>query len=291
MIPAEVLQKIKKLEIKTRQIVNATFTGEYHSVFKGRGINFAEVREYQDGDEVKLIDWNVTAKMGTPFVKVFEEERELTVILAVDLSASGNFGSGEQSKAEIAAEIAAIFGFSANNNNDKVGLLLFSDEIERFIPPKKGKSHIFRLLREIFYFEPKSKKTSISKALDYLMKTNKKKAIVFFISDFIDNGYEKQMRCVARKHDLVPVIIEDPREIDLPKSGLMLLEDEETGDTMYLNTRSKDVREKFKNIKLARKLSQERFFKSVNITPIRVECGKSYTNELVRYFKNRAKRY
>ncbi|MFT5170463.1 MAG: hypothetical protein ACI9BD_000230 [Candidatus Marinamargulisbacteria bacterium] len=291
MIPREVLKRIKALEIKTRQIVNTTFTGQYHSVFKGQGISFSEVREYQPGDEVRMIDWKVTARTGKPHIKVFEEERELTVILAVDLSASGTFGSQEKSKVQIAAEIAAVLGFSANNNNDRVGLMLFSDEVEHYIPPKKGRDHIFRILRDIFYFEPKSKRTSIKNAMSFAQRVLKKKAIIFVISDFVDAGYEQVMQTMARKHDLVPIIVEDPRELDIPKCGLVLFEDEETGEQIYLNTNSEENRRAYHNIVLARQLEQDRFFKSRKISAIRINIGSSYLTPLTEYFKLRAKRF
>lgn len=290
MIPAELIKKIRALEIKTRNIVQGTFSGEYHSVFKGHGMSFAEVREYQPGDDVRLIDWNVTARTGSPFIKIFEEERELTVILALDISGSGEFGSMNRTKADIAAEIAAILGFSANNNNDKVGLLLFSDQVERYIPPKRGKDHIMRILRDIFYLQPKNKKTSINAALDYLLKIHKKQAIVFLISDFIDQNYDHLLRVTARKHDLIPIIMRDPKEISLPRSGLLLLEDNETGETLYINTNSLDVRHRFKNIMLAQRLELERLFKSLKITPIFVESA-DYFTALKNYFQKRSRKY
>ena len=286
----EILKKIRNLEIKTRMIVESTFTGEYHSVFKGRGISFSEVREYQMGDDVRQIDWNVTAKMGSPYIKLFEEERELTVILMVDLSASGNFGSYEKAKSEIAAEIAAILGFSANNNKDKVGLILFSDQVEKSLSPKKGKDHVLHILREIFFYKPESKKTSIANALDYLVKTNKKKSIVFMISYFLDSDYEKVTRLAAKKHDLIPIIIEDSHELELPKAGTQLLEDEETGEQLYINMSSNQIRENFQNIVFARQTEQDRFFRSINAPPVRININKPYLSELRQYFKNRSKK-
>jgi uncharacterized protein (DUF58 family) len=287
----EIIAKIKKLEIKTRQVVNTVFTGEYHSVFKGRGICFSEIREYQIGDDIRLIDWNITAKMGTPFVKLFEEERELNVVLAIDISASGCFSTVDKTKNEVAAEIAAVLGFSAINNRDKVGVLLFSDHVERYIPPKKGKAQIFRILREIFYLKAKSKKTSILSAIDYLLKTQKKKSVIFLISDFIDHGYENGLGILAKKHDVVPIIVEDSKENILPKSGLILFEDEESGETIYVNTNNNEVREKFKNVKYAQRLSMERVFKSLKIVPIFIETGKAYLDPIRSYFKLRSKRY
>jgi uncharacterized protein (DUF58 family) len=290
MISSALIKKIKALEIKTRKIVNSTFSGEYHSIFKGQGINFAEIRNYNPGDDVRLIDWNVTAKTGDLHVKLFEEERELTVILMVDVSASSIFGSDKNIKKDISGEIAAILGFSANSNKDRVGLVLFTDEVEFYLPPKKGKDHILRILREIYYFKPKGRKTSLSKAVDFVLKTNKKKAIVFLISDFVDVNYEKQMRVCARKHDLVPIQVEDPRETHLVKSGVVALEDPETGSQIYLNSSSESVRQKFNNIVLARKLEFDRFFKSIDVSPIVLDITKPFIVPLVTYFKSRMRK-
>jgi len=287
----DVLKKIRRLEIKTRRAVNSTLAGGYHSVFKGRGMNFAEVRAYQFGDDVRLIDWNVTARHGTPYIKLFEEERELTVLLMVDLSGSGRFGSGAQSKREVAAEIAAVLAFSAIRNQDRVGLYLFTDKVEQYIPPKKGKNHVFWILREIFEFTPKGRKTSLSSALSFMLKTNKKKAIVFVLSDFMDRNYERMMRVAVKQHDVVPIVLEDPREVELPSAGLMVLEDEETGEVVTLNTGSEKVRQRFRSIVLAKRLEQERFFKSVGISWIRLDTSQSYFTALVRYFSLRGHRY
>jgi uncharacterized protein (DUF58 family) len=290
MIPKELLKKIKTLEIKTRKIVQTTMSGEYHSSFKGMGINFAEVREYQVGDDVRLIDWKTTARFGHPFIKVFEEERELTVIIAVDLSGSGEFGSGEKTKVDVAAEIAAVLGFSAVKNNDKIGLLLFSDRIEKYVPPKKGKNHVLRLLRDIFFLKPESKKTSLKTAMDYIMKTIKKKAIVFLISDFIDNNYEQPLKLMNQKHEVIPILIEDERELNLPAAGILCLEDEESGEVIYINSNKQDVRHAFRNLGLARTLEQERFFKANNINVVRVNTKDSYIKPLIHYFKYRTKK-
>jgi len=281
------LKKIRALEIKTRRLVNSTFSGGYHSIFKGKGISFAEVRDYYPGDDVRLIDWNVTARMNSPYIKLFEEERELTVLLMIDISGSGEFGSGSRSKIDLAAEIAAILGFSANKNNDRVGLILFSNEVERFIPPKKGKNHMFRLLRDIFYFKPKSKETSISKALEFLLNTQKQRAIVFIVSDFIDHHYDHLMRIAAKKHDLVPIVIEDPREKELLDLGELVLEDEETGEVLIVNSKSTHFQEAFKNIVYQQQLEKERFFKSINTTPIWISTDGSIMEGLIQYFKSR----
>ena len=270
--------------------MNSTFSGGYHSVFKGKGISFSEVREYCPGDDVRLIDWNVTAKVGSPYIKLFEEERELTVMILVDISASGKFGSNDQTKIDSAAEIAAILGFSANKNNDRVGLILFTNEVERYIPPKKGKNHMFRILRDIYYFKPKNKTTSLSSALRFLLNTQHKKSVVFIISDFLDQGFDHMMRLSAKKHDVVPIVIEDPREKDLLNLGHLYLEDEETGETVLINTKSLHFQQAFKNIVYQEQLEKERFFKSINVTPIRISTKGGLMKALQGYFKTRFKK-
>ena len=239
MIPKQILKKVKRIEIRTRGLVNDLFGGEYHSVFKGRGMTFSEVREYQPGDDIRLIDWNVTARTGSPFIKVFEEERELTVYLIVDISASGEFGSNQQLKREFGAEIAAVLGFSAIKNNDKVGLILFSEDVEKYVVPKKGKSHVLRVVRELLYTDSKKSGTSIKKALDYLLKVAKRKSVIFLISDFLDDGYWSSLKVVNRKHDLIGIQLYDPAEISLPDLGLSKIEDPETGSAFWIDTSSK----------------------------------------------------
>lgn len=290
MTAAHILKKIKALEIRTRKLVRNVFSGEYHSVFKGTGISFAEVREYFFSDDHRLIDWKVTAKMNAPFIKLFEEERELNVILMVDLSGSGDFGSLSRTKVQIAAEIAAVLGFSASRNNDKVGLLLFTDRVEHYIPSKKGKKHVMRLLRDIFYFSPKSKKTSISTALDALNKAVKTRSVVFLISDFMDYNFEKSMQLTSKKHDLVPIVIEDPHETQLPDAGLVCVEDPESGELLYLNTSDERVRDSFLNMSLAKRLEQDRFFKSIAVQPVRIHTNQSYARPLDHFFKTRMRR-
>ena len=231
MLTKELLKQVRQIEIKTRGVVNEVFSGEYHSVFKGRGMEFSEVREYQIGDDIRTIDWNVSARFGHPYVKIFEEERELTLMLLVDLSGSLVFGSVEKTKQQIAAELTAILAFSAMKNNDKVGLILFTDQIEKFVPPRKGKSHVLRIIREVLSFEPRGNKTSIKAALEYFNHSVKKKSIAFLISDFIDDGYDRILRIVGKKHDLVNILLEDPRETEIPKVGLIKLKDAETGKT------------------------------------------------------------
>ena len=236
MIPREILKKVKRIEIQTRGLVNNFFGGEYHSVFKGRGMTFSEVREYQPGDDIRLIDWNVTARSGNPFIKVFEEERELTVFLIVDISASGAFGSESQLKKNIGAEIASVLGFSAIKNNDKVGLILFSDEVVKYVPPKKGKSHVLRVIRELLYTKPNGNGSSIKDALEFLMKVSKRKCVVFLLSDFLDNKFWNSIRITNRKHDLIGIKIYDPYEINLPDIGMIKVEDPETGSMFWIDT-------------------------------------------------------
>ncbi|MDB2329870.1 DUF58 domain-containing protein [Flavobacteriaceae bacterium] len=241
----ELLKKVRKIEIKTRRLSDHVFGGEYHSTFKGRGMTFSEVRQYQFGDDVRAIDWNVTARYNEPFVKVFEEERELTLMLVVDVSGSEFFGTGEQFKREVLTEIAATLSFSALQNNDKVGMLLFSDQVELFIPPKKGRTHVLRIIRELLEFEPQSKQTDIGKALEFLSGILKKKAIVFLLSDFMDDSYEKTLRITAKKHDLTGIRVYDKREVEMPNIGLVPMLDSETLKTKWINTTSKTVRKQY----------------------------------------------
>jgi len=290
MIPKEILKKVKRLEITTRGLVNDVFSGEYHSVFKGRGMEFAEVREYQIGDDIRTIDWNVTARSGRPFVKVFEEERELTVMLMVDVSSSGEFGSFEQMKGEIAVEVCALLAFSAIKNNDKVGLIIFTDKIEKFVPPRKGKSHVLRVLRELLYFKPEDKKTDIGLALEYLSRVAKRRSVVFLVSDFMSKDFEKELRIAKEKHDIIAINIVDPRELDLPKIGYVELEDAETGEQILLNTYDPAVREAF-GAKASQTLAErKRLFKSMNIDSVFIDTSKPYIEPLMKFFRMRAKR-
>src|SRR5438094_416116 len=249
----EILKKIRGLEIKTRALVETAFAGDYHSVFKGRWMKFEEVREYQPGDEIRAIDWNVTARLGSPFVKKFTEERELTVMLIVDVSASGNFGSTSQSKRELAAEVACLLAFSAIRNNDKVGLLLFSDRLELFIPPKKGRSHTLRIIREILFFDPVGRGTNPATALDHLNKIVTRRAVVFFISDFQAEDFSRALAVTARRHDLIAIRIQDERESVLPDIGIITLEDAETGDQIEINDADRQVRAQFAQLARAQR--------------------------------------
>jgi uncharacterized protein (DUF58 family) len=290
MIPKEILKKVKRIEIATRGLVNEVFSGEYHSVFKGRGMEFAEVREYQIGDDIRTIDWNVSARMNHPYVKVFEEERELTVMLLVDVSSSGNFGTSDQMKGEIAAELCAVLAFSAIKNNDKVGLIIFSDKIEKFIPPRKGKQHVLRVIREILYFKPEDSQTDLNIALEYLLKIIRRKCIVFLISDFLTSDYEKALQIANKKHDVIAIDILDPREIEMPNIGFLELEDAETGEIVLVDTSNAQVRSGFFSRSEANRLQREKFFKSIGIDNITIYTDRSYVEPITRFFRMRAKR-
>ena len=289
-IPRELLKKVKRIEISTRNVVNEVFSGEYHSVFKGRGMEFSEVREYQPGDDVRTIDWNVSARMGHPFVKVFEEERELTVMLLVDVSSSGNFGTTEQLKREIAAELSAVLAFSAIKNNDKVGLIIFSDKIEKFIPPRKGKKHVLRVIREILFYKPQEATTDLNTALEYLSRVIKHRSTVFLISDFLSENYEKSLQVANKKQDIIAISITDPREVSLPDVGFIDLEDAETGESILVDTGSANTRNEFYNRSMG--ISEERsgFFKSIGVDHINILTNYSYVEPITRFFKMRAKR-
>ncbi|CAM3470744.1 DUF58 domain-containing protein [Flavobacterium longum] len=285
----ELLKKVRKIEIKTRRLSDHIFSGEYHTSFKGRGMTFSEVRQYQFGDDVRAIDWNVTARYNEPYVKVFEEERELTMILMVDVSGSESFGSRSQMKSEIATEIAATMAFSATQNNDKIGLILFSDEIELYIPPKKGKSHVLRIIRELIEFEPKSRKTNISQALKFLSSVMKKKAIVFTISDFItDDNYETTLKIASKKHDITGIRVYDFREESIPNLGMVHMRDAETGQIMMVNTGAKSVRMNYeKQYQDKLKYFKETFSKCGAGT-VNTRVDESYVTKLLGYFKSRA---
>ena len=283
----DLLKKVRKIEIKTRRLSDHIFSGEYHTSFKGRGMTFSEVRPYQFGDDIRAIDWNVTARYNEAHVKVFEEERELTMMLMVDISGSESFGSKNQFKKDIVTEIAATMAFSATQNNDKIGLILFSDQIELYIPPKKGRSHVLRIIRELIEFEPKSQKTDIAQALKFLSSTQKKKAIVFVISDFISEDYEHTMKIASKKHDITGIRVYDIREEKMPNLGMVSMLDAETGETQLIDTGSKSVRinyEKHYDEKV--KYFKETFSKSgAGVVNTRVD--ESYVTKLLGYFKSR----
>ncbi len=291
MIPKEILKKVKRIEITTRGLVNDVFSGEYHSVFKGRGMEFSEVREYQIGDDIRTIDWNVTARQGHPFVKVFEEERELTVMLLVDVSSSGEFGTFKQMKGEIAAEICALLAFSAIKNNDKVGLIIFSDKVEKYVAPKKGKSHVLRVVRELLFHEPQGTQTNISEALEFLSRVTRRRSVVFLVSDFISSGYEKALQIANKRHDMVSITITDPREVELPNVGFIELEDAETGETFLVDTSSAEVRSAFAGTTSAAIEQREKLFCSLNVDYIDIRTDQSYIEPLMRFFRMRAKRF
>lgn len=283
----ELLKKVRKIEIKTRRLSNHLFGGEYHSTFKGRGMTFSEVREYQFGDDVRSIDWNVTARYNEPFVKVFEEERELTMMLLVDVSGSELFGSKHQIKKEIITEIAATLAFSATQNNDKIGLLLFSDQMELFIPPKKGRSHVLRIIRELLEFKPQGKKTDLSAALKYITNVIKKKAIIFLLSDFITDGYQQTLKIVSGKHDVTGIRVYDEREESIPNVGLVQMLDRETGELIMVNTGSKSVRKAYSAYFRDRENYFKDSFSRSGAGMISSRVDESYVKKLLGYFKTR----
>ena len=286
----ELLKRVRKIEIKTRGLSNQIFSGEYHSAFKGRGMAFAEVREYQPGDEIRTIDWNVTARLNHPYVKVFEEERELTVVLLIDVSGSGNFGSQTQLKKQMITELSAVLAFSAIQNNDKIGVIFFSDKIEKFIPPKKGKSHALRIISECLNFQPESKQTNIGEALRYLSNIIKKKSIAFLLSDFMDENYFEALKIANKKHDLVAIQVADKREIEIPNIGLVPFEDTESGTVKWVDTSNKKVRQNYKIEAMKRQgLLNENLRKS-GIDHAYIETHKSYVQPLMNLFKRRESR-
>ena len=291
MIPREILKQVRRVEIATRGLVNEVFSGEYHSVFKGRGMNFAEVRAYQYGDDIRSIDWNVTARTGTPFVKVFDEERELTLMLVVDVSASGEFGSRSRMKGEIAVEICAVLAFSAITNNDKVGLIIFSDRIEKFVPPRKGRRHVLRVLRELLYFQPEGRGTDIAGALEYLARVVRRRAVVFVVSDFFDTGYQKALAVAGRRHDTIVIRVGDPRERELPAVGYIELEDAETGERLTVNVSDPAFREAFDRELTETRTGLEWEFRKTGIDVIEISTDRPYADRLMRFFRQRAKRF
>jgi uncharacterized protein (DUF58 family) len=290
MIPKELVKKIRYIQIFTTKTVNNVFAGEYESAFKGHGMEFEDVREYQPGDEIRSIDWNVTARAGKPFIKRFVEERELTIMFCVDLSASGTFGSIEKTKNEIAAELCALLAFSAIKNNDKVGLIVFTDVVEKFIPPKKGMTHVLRLIRELLCFQPRKAETNIQEGLAYLSRVTRKKAVVFLVSDFLETGFEKQMRVMGKRHDLIAVSITDPREVYMPKVGLLELEDAETGELVMIDTGDPLVRQHYEKQGKERADNLRRLFRSMGVDQIDIQTDKDYVSTLLRFFLEREKR-
>jgi uncharacterized protein (DUF58 family) len=287
----DLLKKVRKIEIHTKGLVNQIFSGEYHSVFKGRGMAFSEVREYQYGDDIRLIDWNVSARFNHPYVKIFEEERELTVMLLIDVSRSGEFGTVEQMKRDIAVELCAVLSFSAIQNNDKVGVILFSDKIEKFIPPKKGRKHILRIVRELLDFRPDGRGTNISEALRYLTSAIKKRSIAFLISDFLTEGYDSDLKIAAKKHDLIAVHLFDPRETDLPEMGLIHLMDAESGKKLWVDSSNQQVRKTYSQWWNQQGEKRTRFMRSSGVDQIHIRTDQSYIKPLMSFFRMREQRW
>jgi len=290
MSTSALLKKVRKIEIKTKGLSNHIFAGEYHTAFKGKGMAFSEVREYQPGDDIRSIDWNVTARYNSPFVKVFEEEREMTVMLLIDVSASGNFGTQEQFKRELATELAAILAFSAIKNNDKVGVIFFTDKVEQFIPPKKGKSHILRIIREVLAFQPTGKGTDIAGALEYFSAVIKKRSICFILSDFMSKEFDRPLKIASKKHDLVALRIHDTREDTLPNVGLVPMQDAETEKMIFVDTSSKKVRDNFAKNRAQATAKLRKLFPASGVDLIDITTGTDYVKPLINFFKTRGKR-
>lgn len=289
MDASEILKKIRKIEISTRAIVNDVFSGEYHSMFKGHGLEFSEVREYQRGDSFKEIDWNVTARFGHPYIKKFNETRELSVLFLVDCSASSQFGTVNYLKSELIAEITALLSFSALSNNDKVGLVLFTNEVEKYSPPRKGKKNALKILRDILYYQPVNKKTDISKAIEFIWKITKKKSIIFLISDFYDDNYTHSLKLLAKKHDVIAFRVIDPAEKMLPETGIVHFEDPETLERLTINTKSKKFRDHFQKIISQIDADTESNFKKMKIDLLTIRTDEAYIKKLIQFFKNRIK--
>ena len=290
MLTREQLKAVRKIQIRTSHLVSDVFAGQYHSVFKGRGMEFAEVRLYQPGDDVRTIDWNVTARTGVPHVKRFAEERELTVMLLVDASASTYFGSVRLLKSALAAELAALFAFSAITNNDKVGLVIFTDRLELALPPRKGTRHVLRVIREVLSIRPAGTRTDVAAALEHLEKVTKRRSVVFVLSDFLDPGCKRALAVAARRHDVIAVVLDDPREADLPPVGLVELEDAESGERYVADTGSAAVREAFAGAAAAARTARDRMLRSADVDAIVVDTARPYTQALLRFFRMRERR-
>lgn len=290
MLPKEVLRKIRRIEITTSKLATDFLSGQYESVFKGRGIEFDEVREYQPGDEIRSIDWNVTARMGAPFVKKYVEERQLTVMILLDASSSSNFGTTKRFKKELAAEVSAVLAFSAIQNNDRVGLIIFTDRIEKFVPPRKGPAHVLRVVREALYFTPKGKGTDIAGALRYLDNVITRRAVTFVISDFFAKDFKKPLSIANKKHDVVAITITDPREGELPNAGIIELLDAESGTPYVIDTSSSKIREKYAKQAKGMRDERTRLFGSVGVDHIDISTNKSYIEEFIKFFRMRKRR-
>ena len=290
MIPREILKQIRRIEIRTKRLVNDVFSGEYQSVFKGRGIEFTEVREYLPGDDVRSIDWNVTARMGHPYIKKYDEERELTIMFLVDASGSGAFGTVNRLKRELAAELCALLAFSATRNNDRVGLVIFTDRIEKVVPPEKGRRHVLRVIRELLYFRPEGRGTDIAGALDYLTNVVRRHAVVFLVSDFVDANAEQRLAVANRRFDLIAVEVTDPKELDLPDIGLVEMEDPETGERAVVDTSSAAVRRGFRERARAVQAERLQTFRRLGIDSISLSTDRPYVEPIERFFRMRARR-
>lgn len=290
MISQDAIKKIRRIQIRTRRTVNEILAGQYQSAFKGQGMEFREVRSYVPGDDIRSIDWNVTARTGEPHVKVMAEERELTVALLVDMSGSGRFGSVSRLKNELAAELCAVLALSAINNNDKVSLLIFTDDLELYVPPQKGSRHVLRIIREVLYFQPKGRATNITRALNYLNRVISRKAVVFLVSDFMDQGYEDALRVTAKRHDVIAVSVSDPREMSLPDVGRVAVADAETGREILINTGDRKLREAYAQKAREETAAREEIFRRNRIDSLRLSTDRSYVDELYRFFKLRERR-
>ncbi len=291
MIPAEVMQKIRRIQIRTSHMVNEILAGAYHSVFKGQGMEFDRVREYVPGDDIRMIDWNVTARTGEPHVKVLEEERELTVMLLVDVSGSGRFGSVSRFKNELAAELCAVLAFSAIKNNDKVGLIMFTDEVELYVPPDKGSRHVLRVIREVLYYEPKGVKTNIPEALHFLNGVARRHAVAFLVSDFMEADHESALRIANRRHDVIAVTVTDPREEELPNVGLVHVRDAETGREVLVDSSDARVRKAYADAAVKRAFERDEIFRRTRVDSIHVRTDRDYIDEIYRFFRRREMRH
>ena len=289
-IPAEILKKVKLLEISTRRLVNNLFAGEYHSAFKGQGMTFSEFREYTAGDDIRAISWPVTARIGKPYIKKFDEERELTMLLIVDISGSGSFGSTGILKGEVIAHLSALMSFSAGKNNDPVGLILYSDQVEHFVPPKKGRGHIHRILRDIYFFKPKHSKTNLASALEFAQGVLKKRSTVFILSDFMDKGYDIALRQMGRKHEVVAVVVEDPAERVLPNAGLIDLHDAESGEIVTVDSADAQVRKEYEQIVRASRAERDSTLRKTQVDRIEVPATEDFIDPLIAYFRKRNKK-
>lgn len=290
MLPPEILKKIKRIQLKTNYLANEIFAGEYESAFRGRGMEFEEVREYQPGDDIRTIDWNVTARSGRPFVKVYREEREMTVMILVDMSASLDFGTRERLKREAAAEVAAVLAYAAIKSNDKVGLILFTDRVEKFIPAKKGRGHVYRVIQEILSFTPQHPKTQIRVPLEYLIRVMHRRSICFLISDFLDDGYERALAIAKRRHDMVCIQLHDPAEDSFPKAGWMQWRDLESGELHWVNSSGADFQKNFRELAQARLLAPQKIFQSMGVDSVLIDQSKDYIHPLLQFFRYREKR-